>query len=124
MTREDMNQYLESINGLENGYKLGEPPIKDCGIFGVGLGWYPLIKDLISDLIELGWDKQTCQVKEKFGGLRFYINAGSSEIHERISKAERDSYEICEVCGGAGELRRNGWYSTLCDNHVKKNNNE
>ena len=74
MTEEEMNEYLESIGGLENGFYPDGDPIKDSGFFECGNGWYPLIKDLITDLIELGWDKQTCQVKEKFGALRFYIN--------------------------------------------------
>jgi len=121
MTKEEMNEYLESIGGLENGFFSDRPPIKDCGFFSVGVGWYPLIKDLIEDLIKLGWDKQVCQVKEKFGGLRFYINGASNDIHNRISEAETLSYETCEVCGGKGELRTKiRWYTTLCDKHYEE----
>jgi hypothetical protein len=121
MTDEQMNEFLQSIGGLENGYYSDRPRITDCGFFAVGDGWYPLIKELIEDLIALGWDKQTCQVKEKFGGLRFYINGGSDEIFNRISKAENDSYEICEICGEKGELKTDiGWYTTLCDKHYEE----
>lgn len=116
-----MNTFLQSIGGLENGFYPDRPPIMDSNFFHVGDGWYPLIKELIEDLIAMGWDKQTCQVKEKFGGLRFYINSGSDEIFARISKAEKDSYEICEKCGDKGELRRDiGWYKTLCDEHYQE----
>lgn len=125
MTQEQMNEFLESIGGLENGYFNDRPPIKSCGFFSVGEGWFPIIKELIEDLITLGWDKQTCQVKEKFGGLRFYINSGLNEMHERISKAENDSYHICEKCGEPGELRNDiGWYRTLCDNHYNEKKNK
>lgn len=121
MTNEEMDEFLQSIGGLENGYYPDRPRITHSYFFSVDNGWYPLIKELIEDLIAMGWDKQTCQVKEKFGGLRFYINAGSDEIFNRISKAERDSYEICEKCGEKGELRRDlGWYLTLCDEHHKE----
>jgi hypothetical protein len=121
MTDEQMNEFLQSIGGLENGFYADRPPITDCGFFSVGDGWFPLIKELIEDLIALGWDKQTCQVKEKFGGLRFYINGGSDEIFNRISKAENDSYEICEICGEKGELKTDiGWYTTLCDKHYEE----
>jgi hypothetical protein len=116
-----------SIGGLENGFFTDREPIVDSGFFGVNQGWFPIIKSLIEDLIKLGWDKQTCQVKEKFGGLRFYINSGSDEIHQRILQAEKESYETCEVCGKHGELRKDiGWYFTLCDEHynLKKNKNE
>jgi len=121
MTDEQMNEFLQSIGGLENGYYSDRPKITDSNFFSVNNGWFELIKELIEDLIALGWDKQTCQVKEKFGGLRFYINAGSDEIFDRISKAERDSYDICEVCGEKGELRKDlGWYFTLCDKHYEE----
>jgi hypothetical protein len=121
MSKEEMDKYLESIGGLENGYYPDRGPITNSNFLHVGEGWYELIKDLIEDLISLGWDKQTCQVKEKFGGLRFYINAGSDEIFSRISKAENDSYNICEVCGTPGELKTDiGWYRTLCEEHYQK----
>jgi hypothetical protein len=121
MTDKEMNEFLESIGGLENGYYTDRKPIKDSSFFDVGSGWYSLIKDLIIDLIELGWDKQTCQVKEKFGGLRFYINSASDEVHKRIEIAENLSYKTCETCGEKGELRTNiGWHTTLCDTHYEK----
>jgi hypothetical protein len=127
MDKNEMDQFLESIGGLENGFFTDREPIVDSGFFGVNQGWFPIIKSLIEDLIKLGWDKKTCQVKEKFGGLRFYINSGSAEIHERILQAETESYETCVVCGKHGELRKDiGWYFTLCDEHynLKKNKNE
>ena len=121
MTKEDMNQFLESIDGLENGFYTNKPPIKDYRYFGVGEGWYRIVKELIEDLIKLGWDKQVCQVKEKFGGLRFYINDGTKEIHNRITEAENKSYEVCEKCGNTGKLRNDiGWYLTLCEDHYKE----
>ena len=120
MTDEEMNAFLESIGGLENGYFTDREPIKDC-FFECGNGWFPLIKELIENLIALGWDRKTCQVKEKFGGLRFYITSGSDEIYNRISKAENDSYEICERTGKPGKVRNDiGWITTLCDEEYQK----
>ena len=125
MTEEEMNDFLISIGGLENGWRTDKPPIKDCGYFVVDNGWLKLIKELIEDLIKLGWDKQVTQVKEKFGGLRFYINEGSDEIFERITEAENKSYEICEVTGESGTLRTDiGWYRTLCDVEYEKIKNK
>lgn len=125
MTNEQMNKFLQSIGGLKNGYYADREPITDCGAFSVNNGWFSLIKKLIEDLIVLGWDKQICQVKEKFGGLRFYINGGSDVIFYRISKAEIDSYEICEDCGEKGEMRKDlGWYLTLCDKHHQEKLNK
>ena len=117
MTKEEMNKFLESIGGIENGFYPDRDPIKDSGFFECGNGWYTLIKNLITDLIELGWDKQVYQVKEKFGALRFYINTGSDEIFKKIHSYENQSYETCETCGEKGELRLVGWYKTLCNKH-------
>ena len=39
---------------------------------GVGDGWVPIVDRLITDLEAMGWRGQVRQVKEKFGGLRFY----------------------------------------------------
>lgn len=121
MNKEEMNEYLESIGGLVNGHYFDRPRIKNANYFDCDQGWYGLIKELIEDLIDLGWNKQVCQVKEKFGGLRFYINEGSDEIFKRIGKAETDSYKICEVTGTPGELRTDiGWYLTLCNEEYEK----
>ena len=119
MTDKEMNEFLESIGGLENGYYTDRPPIKDSRFFSVGVGWYPLIKDLIIDLIELGWDKQTCQVKEKFGTLRFYYTGGDDEISGMVRMAESMSGVVCEECGAPGKRRGGGWIYTACDAHTK-----
>lgn len=58
------------------------------------------------------------QVKEKFGGLRFYINGGDDEIDAAITFAEMLSERTCEVCGAPGKQRGGGWISTRCDEHV------
>jgi hypothetical protein len=116
ITKEKMDNYLISIGGLKNGFFPDREPITDSHYFEVGKGWYQLIKDLIDDLIKLGWNKEICQVKEKFGGLRFYINGGTTEIFNRISEAEELSINTCEVTGNKGELRTDiGWYRTLSD---------
>lgn len=66
------------------------------------------------------------QIKEKFGGARFYVHGISSEkdvvleeeLRALISDAERISFCICEQCGDSGELRSaNGWKMTLCEKH-------
>lgn len=88
-----------------------------CGC--VGKGWHSLVSKLIDDLIAAGWDGCVFQVKEKFGGLRFYIGSGNEIIWELISQAEKDSFHICEDCGEPGKLRTDGWWKTLCDIHGK-----
>lgn len=121
MTNEEFGGYLQEIEGFVNGWYPDRPPIISRGFCSVGDGWLQLLHDLIEELIAAGWDKQIKQVKEKFGGLRFYIGGGSQEIHDIISKYEALSYHVCEVCGEQGELRNDiGWYRTLCDKHYEE----
>ena len=117
MNREEFEYYLESIGGLINGYYPDKPPIKNSYFFEVNEGWYDIIKNLIEELIAAGWDKQICQAKEKFGGLRFYTNSMSDECYKIVSKYESISYETCEVCGSKGEPRPGRWIKTLCIKH-------
>ena len=58
------------------------------------------------------------QVKEKFGGLRFYVQAATKEHYNYISFAESMSYRTCESCGNPGKTYTNGWHTTLCDIHA------
>ena len=88
-----------------------------------GEGWYNLIKELIEKINVISEDQnlEVVQIKEKFGGLRFYINGGSNEVYELIHQYENKSLEICEVCGNAGAYRSDlGWKSTLCQKHFLK----
>ena len=124
LSDEEFEQFLESIGGVENGFFSDRGPIKSRHFFGVDNGWLGLIKTLIEKSIEAGWDKQTTQVKEKFGGLRFYINGAPNEVHNLISEAESASQEICEVCGNLGKLQTTGWWRTLCKEHTEKENNK
>lgn len=58
---------------------------------------------------------RAAQVKEKFGGLRFYVDNSDEYVRGLISMAEAFSYKTCEVCGQPGRSRRGGWIKTLCD---------
>jgi hypothetical protein len=84
----------------------------------VGPGWSKLISDLVDDIFALGWDGTIYQVKEKFGGLRFYIGQAKPEIFDRIHQAENQSMKICEECGEPGELYHDGWIKCLCPVHA------
>ena len=57
------------------------------------------------------------QIKEKFGGLRFYYDGGNDEISGMVRMAEAWADQTCEVCGNKGKHRSGGWIRTLCDVH-------
>ena len=58
------------------------------------------------------------QVKEKFGGLRFYVQAATDKHYSYINFAESMSYRVCEECGAPGKTYTDGWHTTLCDIHA------
>jgi hypothetical protein len=97
-------------------------------------GWRPIILDLLRQLAEVpGWrNDMVRQIKEKFGGLRFYWwadadelpggDAGYQMLDERvealIKQAEERAWKTCEICGGTegGVCQRGkGWIVTQCD---------
>ena len=92
--------------------------------FHLPAGWYPLVERLCSSIEnqlthfvpeEIRGEVYVVQVKEKFGGLRFYMNVGTPYIDGAISLAESLSYITCEECGNSGELRKNGYLRVLCN---------
>ena len=60
------------------------------------------------------------QVKEKFGGLRFYMDGGTPEMRNYVHFAETMSMNTCECCGASGEPRNDGWVKTLCEKHHRE----
>ena len=72
------------------------------------------------------WQVETVQVKEKFAGLRFYINSGDDEVYGMIRLAEHMSYNICENCGTLENVktRGKGWIFTLCPKCDKERTKE
>ncbi len=111
-----MNFPHEQIYDLLKKYGIENPR---CGA-GCGDGWLPMIEELIQKLIAAGWDKDCTQIKEKFGGLRFYIGAGTSEIHNLCAEYEDRSFKVCEACGAPGKVVGTDWIATLCDGCAKK----
>lgn len=117
MTNKEFEEFLVSIGGLKNGFYPDRPNIV-TNICECADGWLSLIKELIEKAIELGWNKEICQIKEKFGGLRFYINGATDEVYNLISEYENKSFNVCEICGKEGKLYKSGyWLSTRCEEH-------
>lgn len=79
----------------------------------VGHGWAYLIEILFK--ICYYENVVIHQIKEKYGGLRFYVGGASNTVLDLIDWAERKSYEICERCGELGKPNKTGWITTLCE---------
>jgi len=106
-----------------------------CWGFSCGDGWFDLIWRLseklevlikeVKDKLtpeEVGWGyvPRASQVKEKYGGLRFYMSTETEAMSKAIADAERKAYKTCEVCGKPGKTNTSGWLRTLCRVHRKE----
>jgi len=105
-------------------------------------GWYNLIDELCTKITELDKEKvvKAVQIKEKLGGLRFYIHGSfiidflgqaslemkddskeqpPKDVHDLIHAYQDRSYSICEVCGKPGQIcmTQSHWYKTVCKEH-------
>ena len=85
--------------------------------FECGDGWYNLLDDLCYKLQSYvdDFDKieqpVAGQVKEKFGGLRFYLDCGGDDyVYSLIDDAENKSSSICEDCGEPGKIQSIGYW--------------
>lgn len=106
------------------------------GGFAVGPGWWPILKALCGQIHNYVEWKQNqlekykqgngCpdvivrQIKEKFGGLRFYYDGGDAEVSGMVRMAEAWADNTCEECGKPGKSRNTGWIKTLCDEHEEQ----
>jgi len=86
----------------------------------VGPGWIPLILELDKQLEQIDSNYVINQIKEKFGGLRYYVDSLSDEGWKLVDEAEAKSMTICEVCGQPGKrtnIPGGFWIKTLCEVH-------
>ena len=84
----------------------------------IGAGWRPMVLELIE--LCKKHNVSVHQIKEKFGGLRFYTSAAPQGLQQLIWAAEMLSNRICEECGANGEHRDVDWIKTLCDRCFEK----
>ena len=81
-----------------------------------------MCKDIKKALLKEGGRKalrkyRITQIKEKFGGLRWYDSWSTKEIlYEIMPKYEKLSYKTCINCGKPATCISAGWISPYCDN--------
>lgn len=86
----------------------------------VGEGWHPILRELEEELNKIDPEFILQQVKEKFGGLRYYAYPHSPDpaFEGAIRTAEAKSERTCEVCGEPGLIKAtHHWLKCLCETH-------
>ena len=78
------------------------------GGIAVGEGWWPNIEELCSSIQgHINWRNRqlvgpeisqvvVSQIKEKFGGLRFYYEGGDEQVRGMVSMAESWAGKTCD----------------------------
>jgi hypothetical protein len=104
--------------------------LSNLSYFEISEGWKGLV-DEITSKIETINNKyspssyiRAAQVKQKFGGLRYYISIEEIDeqdvryVYDMIAEAEKRSFTICEYCGSPAKTSKDRTYvETLCDEH-------
>lgn len=114
------------------------------GGIAVGKGWWPIIETLCDQIDSYTkWRNNTRealqkdnpynhkipkkvpqvvvqQIKEKFGGLRFYYEGGDEHIGGMVRMAESWAHRSCEDCGAPATKQTTGWIRNVCDKHFEE----
>jgi len=104
--------------------------LKGLSYFEINEGWKGLVEEITSKIETINNKYspssyvRAAQVKQKFGGLRYYISIEDVEeqdvryVYDMIAEAEKRSFTICEYCGSPANTSRDRFYgATLCDEH-------
>lgn len=119
-----MNE-VERTNELLKKY----PDIKPiCGVW-IFNGWVDLVISLVDELQKIeGWkNSYITQIKDKFGGLRFYYDlpaefdsVKATNIKNMVLDAENVSYDTCPICGSRGTIpdKMSKYMRKACAEHL------
>lgn len=123
-------------HNLENSLKSKFPQLlADMDYLDVGDGWGSIIENMCF-LIQNDYKLKSMenpltkqpkfvQIKQKFGGLRAYLEYSSQNEYANavIDMAEKMSCCTCEFCGNAGSepVILRSWITNLCKNCRKEN---
>lgn len=91
-------------------------------------GWYQIVVDCDNLLTEIDPDYQIAQIKQKFGGLRYYFqpsDVNNGELYVKMNAVvlayEKIASITCEATGKPGVLMKSkgGWVKTLDPEYAK-----
>ena len=91
-------------------------------------GWYQIVVDCDNLLTEIDPNYQIAQIKQKFGGLRYYFqpsDVNNGELYVKMNAVvlayEKIASMTCEATGKPGVLMKSkgGWVKTLDPEYAK-----
>lgn len=128
MKKELQEKLFKSYPNIFRQRELDRTVTAMCYGIACGDGWYTLIDTMCGNIKNQMENAnrnkpeeehivcEATQVKEKWGGLRFYVQGSDDYIDGIIDLAESMSYRICSECGNQSTPQKNrGWIHTMCD---------
>lgn len=141
MNDQEISQHPDVLDILIERYPIVFKNFSENDIFMSSLpsGWFNLVDEMcqrLSPILEETYAKHpptedapgfsVLQIKEKFGGLRFYWIMNSTDessyekIREIIDEYETKAETTCQVTGNPGKLCKSGrWFYTLSEETMK-----
>jgi hypothetical protein len=108
-----MTENIEIRDRIAKKFANGWPRFVD-----VGDGWLSIVDELDKQLEALGIEYSYAQIKQKFGGIRIYVNTLDPRANSLIRIAEEKALVTCEICGKPGRLTTKNFYvQTVCKEH-------
>lgn len=104
------------MNKIKYGWREVERTVEDT-ISSLPTPWHRHVTKLIEDLFDSGWDGHLLQIKEKYGGLRFYTDTTTEQQDNMIRAVENLTTKICYECGKPSTGTTKGWIMFVCDEH-------
>lgn len=139
-TKEDYNKWLENTEDKELNKKMVEEfpfllphnrwtdkvsedyDYSYNELWSLEKGWakafgYELLCELKDALVEANYlDKyRITQIKEKYGGLRWYDFGAPEKAFDILRKYESLSYKTCFICGEPATHETYGWINYVCE---------
>lgn len=87
----------------------------------------PLLKELKDAIMKYDeaflYEYMITDIKEKYGGLRWYDNGATKEMYKIVDKYENMSYNKCIICGKDGKANSDKFLlEPLCPEHTEIDN--
>ena len=96
--------------------------------FSISPGWIGILEEIFKYCADHNCPIRAVQIKEKFGGLRFYydvVGELSDEDSAALDKIEAKGDITCDICGEPGNKEGSkGWIRTTCAKHKKTKYND
>ena len=77
-----------------------------------------LNKAMLSTRKSLPYEYTITDIKEKYGGLRWYDTGATKEMYQIIDNFEEQSKTTCVICGEKRKPLKDDWGVPICDNVI------